>query len=131
VSDSYDQLREQGRARARATAVWDPRFCPREWWESHMAKIPHDAIGADLTKLVDWRSYGDPQFWYVDERFQCKDCGLYQVWKAASQQWWYEVARGSLYSKARRCRACRKALRETGKVSHAERSKRVQSTRQD
>ena len=32
VSDfDYDKLREEGRERARSTAVWDPRYCSKEY----------------------------------------------------------------------------------------------------
>src|SRR5579859_3235986 len=46
----YERQREDGRKRARSTAVWDPRYCSKEWWENQMSVIPHDAVGADMTK---------------------------------------------------------------------------------
>jgi hypothetical protein len=89
-----------------------------------MSLIPHDAIGADLTKHAPHNSYS-PKFWYRDERFQCKDCRRVEVWTAEAQRWWFEVAQGPIQSQATRCRSCRKAWREkSGKVSHAERQKR-------
>jgi len=36
------------------------------------------------------------------------------VWTAEQQKWWYEVAKGPIFSVAVRCRECRKALRVPG-----------------
>ncbi len=71
-----------------------------------MSMIPPDAIGADQTKHADHNSYS-PKFFYQDEPFVCKDCGAHQIWTAEQQQWWYEEAKGPIYSVAVRCRSCR------------------------
>jgi len=90
-----------------------------------MAMIPHEAIGADMTKNALHNSYW-PKAWYRDEQFKCKDCGRDEVWTAESQRWWFEVAKGQINSGATRCRPCRKAWREkSGKLSHAERQART------
>ena len=38
-------------------------------------------------------SYGIPDFvrrgFYVDHPFDCKACGIAQVWSEAQQKWWY------------------------------------------
>ncbi|WP_371824070.1 zinc-ribbon domain containing protein [Hahella sp. HN01] len=47
-----------------------------------------------------------PNF-YVDRQFICKDCESHEIWTAKQQKWWYEIARGSIASKAVRCRSCR------------------------
>lgn len=49
--------------------------------------------------------------YYVDRAFTCRDCGAEEVWTAKQQKWWHEVAQGSVYSQAVRCRACRQARR--------------------
>lgn len=72
--------------------------------------IPGDAIPADPSQQAPNNSYGPPLY-YRDHEYTCVDCGTPQVWTAAQQKWWYEVAKGSVYSGARRCRACRAALR--------------------
>jgi hypothetical protein len=51
------------------------------------------------------------RFYYEDKPFTCVDCGCSEVWKAEQQQWWYEVAGGTLESEAVRCRRCRRAKR--------------------
>lgn len=119
--DVDDKLREEGQARARSTAVWEPSFCRQDYWDYHMSQIPHDAIGADQTKHAPHGSYS-PKFWYRNETFACQDCGKVEIWTAEEQRWWFEVAKGPIYSRAIRCRACRLVFRvRTGKLSHAER----------
>lgn len=59
---------------------------------------------------------GTPEFvargFYTDRPFECIDCGKAEVWTAAQQKWWYEVAKGEVHSTARRCRGCRRRERE-------------------
>jgi hypothetical protein len=57
--------------------------------------------------------------WYRDEPFICADCGKLEVWTAAQQKWWYEVAKGGILTKATRCRQCRKVDRERRDVHRA------------
>ncbi len=75
--------------------------------------------GVDRSALAPHGSYSQPDFvergYYVDEPFVCQGCGTSQIWTAAQQKWWYEVAKGSVFSTARLCRSCRqqeRALRE-------------------
>ncbi len=75
MSDPIEEkAKEEGRARARSTAVRDGRLCYKKYWDYLMTIIPHDAIGADMTKQATYNSYG-PKAWYRDELFKCKDCG--------------------------------------------------------
>jgi hypothetical protein len=66
--------------------------------------------------LAPNNSYGVPDFvqrgYYVDRSFRCKSCGKEEVWTATRQKWWYEVAKGFVYSTAVRCRACRRRERD-------------------
>ena len=61
--------------------------------------------------LAPYNSYGAPEFvlrgYYLDAPFRCRDCGEPQVWRAEQQKWWFEVAKGQVYSTAVRCRKCR------------------------
>jgi hypothetical protein len=69
----------------------------------------------DKAKLAPANSYGEPEFarrgFYVDMAFACENCGREQVWTATQQKWWYEVAKGFIYSTAKLCRACRALVR--------------------
>ena len=77
-------------------------------------RIGHVAVNRD--KLASNPSYDTPAFvsrgYYVDQPFTCIDYGKSKVWTETQQQWWYEVAKGSVQTTARRCRACRRRERE-------------------
>ena len=92
--------------------------------EKPAPKIPQGSIPADLSQQALNNSY-DPPMFYRDYMFNCIDCGSLEVWTARQQKWWYEVAKGPIYSGALRCRACRRKFREshrgTPRRSHAER----------
>ena len=66
--------------------------------------------------LAPYNSYGAPQFvtrgYYVDVAFRCHGCGSEEIWRATQQKWWYEGAKGYVYSTAKLCRACRRAEQE-------------------
>jgi hypothetical protein len=78
--------------------------------------LPHGSSACDPNALAPYNSYGMPLFvergYYVDIEFQCRDCQKQEIWTAAQQKWWYEVAKGNVESRASRCRACRKIERE-------------------
>jgi Probable zinc-ribbon domain len=65
--------------------------------------------------LAPYNSYGAPAFvsrgYYEDVPFRCRGCGRDEIWTAAQQKWWYEVAKGYVYSTAKLCRPCRKKER--------------------
>jgi hypothetical protein len=75
------------------------------------AGFPPGAIPADLAQQTPNNSYSGPKLYYVDEPFMCVTCGRAEVWTAAQQKWYYEVAKGSIYGRAIRCRTCRQRLR--------------------
>ena len=56
-------------------------------------------------------SYSDPEFLsrgtYLPMHFVCADCQSQEIWTGEQQKWWYEVAKGDLFSVAKRCRPCR------------------------
>lgn len=66
----------------------------------------------NVANLRPTNSYGTPDFvtreFYVDRPFQCKDCGTAQIWTATQQKWWYESAKGDVWTVAIRCRPCRR-----------------------
>ncbi|WP_230588305.1 zinc-ribbon domain-containing protein [Ralstonia solanacearum] len=75
----------------------------------------------DKWLLAPSNSYGEPAFvrrgYYVDVHFICSDCESREVWTAAQQKWWYEVAKGYVYSTAARCLACRRQ-RRSGRMNN-------------
>lgn len=62
--------------------------------------------------LAPDNSYGTPDFvkrgYYLDMPFSCKACGTAQVWTEAQQKWWYESAKGCIWTVAVMCRPCRR-----------------------
>ena len=78
-------------------------------WEERIAR--GEVILADRSKHAPHNSYSPPEF-YEDREFTCRDCGKVEVWTARQQQWWYEVAKGPIYSTAVRCRECRRRGRQ-------------------
>jgi hypothetical protein len=61
-------------------------------------------------------SYSTPEFlqrgYYVDLPFHCKSCGVAQVWTETQQKWWYENAKGDVWTVAVLCRPCRRRERD-------------------
>ena len=70
-------------------------------------QIPRGAILAEPSLILHDNTYGPRPRFYADRSFTCIDCGVDEVWTAAQQKWWYEVAQGKIDSKANRCRQCR------------------------
>lgn len=118
----------QAQLEALAESHWDPHSCTREYYLYLMARMPEGAIPANMTRHAPHNSYGPPLCWYQDYKFTCVDCGSHEVWTAAAQQWWYEEAKGPIFSRAIRCRACREARRAshggTPRRSYAERRRK-------
>jgi hypothetical protein len=70
----------------------------------------------NMSALHPTNSYGTPPFvqrgYYLDLPFRCRDCGKQQIWTAKQQQWWYESAKGDVWTVAVRCRECRRRDRQ-------------------
>ncbi|APW58922.1 hypothetical protein BSF38_00334 [Paludisphaera borealis] len=81
-----------------------------------------DAVLVDPTALDPCNSPVSPDFarrgYYLDVPFNCASCGSEEVWTASQQKWWYEVAKGSLYSGAKLCRTCRRDARSHKGKAH-------------
>jgi hypothetical protein len=78
--------------------------------------IPTATAPCNPESLAPSNSYGAPEFvqrgYYMDVLFQCASCLKEEVWSATRQKWWYEVAKGSVESRAKLCNSCRRAERE-------------------
>jgi hypothetical protein len=81
-----------------------------------LSHTPYRFIPVNEALLAPNNSYGAPDFvrrgYYVDRPFRCVDCSKEDVWTGTQQKWWYEVAKGFVYSTAIRCRACRRKDQE-------------------
>ena len=69
-------------------------------------------VQADHSELAHNNTYGSLPDYYHDVVFNCIECGESSLWTAKSQKWWYEIAKGSIWSTASRCSSCRKVRRE-------------------
>lgn len=74
--------------------------------------LPPGAIPADRSRQARASSQCVRKDFYVEVEFTCVDCGCEEAWTAEQQKWFYEVAKGSLYATAVRCRACRERFNE-------------------
>ena len=77
--------------------------------------LPTGTAPVNEALLAPSNSYGAPQFvyrgYYLDLPFVCHGCGKEEVWTATQQKWWYEAAKGFVYSTAKLCRTCRREAR--------------------
>ena len=66
----------------------------------------------DHAALMPNHSYSEPDFarrgYYLDQPFSCAGCKSPEVWTAGQQKWWYEAAKGGLFTTAKFCRPCRR-----------------------
>jgi hypothetical protein len=86
-------------------------------------RVPPGPVRVNAAALAPYNSYGVPQFvargYYQDIPFTCSGCSAPQVWTPGQQKWWYEVAKGDVFSTARLCRPCRR--REQARRAEARR----------
>ncbi|QDQ27010.1 hypothetical protein FNU76_11920 [Chitinimonas arctica] len=94
--------RREKRSKAKIDALLPASAVPR----------PVGSVSINKSALVPNNGYDVPTFvqygYYMDLAFTCRDCGARHVWKAEQQQWWYEMAKGAVYSTAVRCFTCRR-----------------------
>ncbi|WP_210345568.1 zinc-ribbon domain containing protein [Bradyrhizobium sp. CCBAU 53421] len=99
------------------------RAAERQRLRDYKIALARDEVPVDTARLAPSNSYSIPDFvergTYRPEPFVCKDCGVAEVWTPLQQKWWYETAKGDVFTKAVRCRACR--TRERARKSAARR----------
>ena len=94
------------------------RAAKRQAMTQKQERLLRPVLGPPVNEelLAPSNSYGAPAFvrrgYYVDIPFRCADCGKEEIWTGTQQKWWYEVAKGFLYTTAKRCRACRNKERK-------------------
>jgi len=102
---------KSGEQRRREIAAREKKIAGK----SNARNTSYRLIPVNEKLLAPNNSYGVPDFvrrgYYTDRAFRCVDCGAEEVWTGTQQKWWYEVAKGFVYSSAVRCRACRRKAR--------------------
>jgi Probable zinc-ribbon domain len=92
------------------------RAATRRSWEDQPSQkdLRVGTVPVNIDLLVPYNSYGSPPFvargYYADISFRCKGCGKEEISTATQQKWWYEVAKGYVYSTAKLCRPCRRRV---------------------
>jgi hypothetical protein len=118
--EEIDAKRLKKEERLRAQARHEAELRRRRDFEIALAR---GDVSVDTTRLAPSRSYSVPDFvvrgTYRPEPFVCKDCGIAEVWTPLQQKWWYETAKGDVFTKAVRCRACR--AKERARITAARR----------
>jgi hypothetical protein len=104
--------------------------------ESKGASLPPGTVAADHSQLAHNNTYSPLPKFYVDKVVVCRQCGKEETWPAERQKWWYEVAKGNIFTEAVLCKACRQTAKE--KKAEARRihleglaRKRARSKKQD
>lgn len=84
-------------------------------------------LSVDTSASAESGSDDVPEFvtrgYYVDIEFTCRTCSSPQTWTARQQKWWYEVAKGNVFSLALQCRRCRQQARSELEEQRLERER--------
>jgi len=114
------QLRARRSAKRVAARATQERELARE-----RARQMRGQVLVNPDNLRPTGSYGTPDFvargFYLDRPFACKHCGKPQLWTATQQKWWYESAKGDVWTIATLCRPCRareRARKEEARKIH-------------
>jgi Probable zinc-ribbon domain len=107
----------QAKKHARAAKVAAAEAAKKERERQRLLALKRrEGVAVNVESLAPNNSYDTPDFvkrgYYVDKEFECKECGRQEIWTAAQQKWWYEIAKGFVYSTAKLCRSCRRRERE-------------------
>lgn len=102
------EIKARRAKRAAKAAGRKPSKGPRE--------VPGGTAPCNRELLAPVNSYGAPDFvirgYYQNIEFTCRDCAKQELWRATQQKWWYEVAKGDVWTTATRCNTCRRIERE-------------------
>lgn len=70
-------------------------------------RLESEGVKVNVAALASYNSYGPPKFvelgFYLDQPFTCEGCGKLEIWTAHQQKWWYEIAKGDVWSLAKLC----------------------------
>ena len=95
-----ERLKESQLRRAKQLSSIDPL--------DKSAVVPPGAVAADASQLSHNNTYSPLPLFYVDKVVVCRQCGTEEVWPAERQKWWYEVAKGNIFTQAVLCSSCRR-----------------------
>ena len=114
------EVKQRRSGKKAAVQASEARAAARSAEKARAARLRGQVL-VNPANLRPTNSYDIPDFvqreFYVDRTFKCKDCGISQVWTATQQKWWYESAKGDVWTVAVRCRPCRRRERERKAVA--------------
>jgi hypothetical protein len=92
----------------------EARLLRAQQWEhidtgDPLVSPPPGSVLADQSELRHNNTNSPLPRFYVDKVVRCRSCATVEVWPAARQKWWYEIAKGNINTQAVLCRACRRA----------------------
>jgi putative zinc ribbon protein len=109
------ELKQRRTGKRAAIATSEAKDRAKQAQKERAARLRGQVL-VNEANLRPTNSHGTPDFvrreFYVDLPFECRDCGIAQVWTATQQKWWYESAKGDVWTVATRCRHCRRRDRE-------------------
>jgi hypothetical protein len=74
-------------------------------------------IPVDRARIFSHSAMPRPLAYYRDTPFNCRDCGVEEVWTAMQQQRWYEQQGGEIEAIAIHCRVCRRRRKEVRAIN--------------
>ncbi len=111
----HDEIQIRRTGKRAAIRAEEERQQERQQAKKRAAELRGKVV-VNPANLHPTNSYSIPDFvtrgYYMDMPFFCKACGKAQVWTATQQKWWYESAKGDVWTIAVLCRPCRIRERE-------------------
>ena len=83
-----------------------PQICEKEF---RRLSIPKGAARANTLNQRRKKDLDQVRYYYRDMEFDCRKCGVTEVWTIEQQRFWYEDCKGDPNAVAIHCRKCRRA----------------------
>ena len=79
-------------------------------------QLVYGRLKADHVKLTHINSYGGLPDYYDEIEFRCRDCGIYEIWTASQQKFYFEECKGHTSAIAVNCKSCRNKRKQAIKA---------------
>ena len=74
---------------------------------NNLQQMVYGRLKADHSKLGHINSYGGLPDYYDEIEFRCRVCGVFEIWTASQQKFYFEECKGHTSALAVCCKACR------------------------
>jgi len=92
--------------------VGHQEFCKRHRSECNVKNREESRVHLTSARWNELVEVNNAVNWAILPVTDAELFGREEVWTARQQKWWYEVAKGFVYSDAKLCRACRRRERD-------------------